>query len=72
LLKSISDYERYLNYGGAMMKNNINMLLIVSIVLMAVISGCVGGKDVTSAFKALSEVQQFMAEHPNAKTGSLL
>lgn len=50
-----------------MIKNNLKVLLIVSIGLMAIVSGCTGGQDVTSAFKALPEVQQFMNEHPNAK-----
>ncbi|MDO8725058.1 MAG: hypothetical protein Q7J35_03200 [Candidatus Methanoperedens sp.] len=50
-----------------MMKNNLIVLLIVSIGLMAIVSGCTGGQDVTSVVKALPEVQQFMNEHPNAK-----
>lgn len=48
-------------------KINSKLLLIAIIALAIIASGCTGGQDVTSAFKALPEVQQFMKEHPNAK-----
>lgn len=35
--------------------------------LAIALSGCTGSNDVTSAFKALPEVQQFLSEHPTAK-----
>ncbi|MCZ7358331.1 MAG: hypothetical protein O8C66_03045 [Candidatus Methanoperedens sp.] len=44
-----------------------NLLLIMITGLAIIASGCTGGQDVTSAFKALPEVQQFMNEHPSAK-----
>jgi len=52
---------------GTMAKYNLNILLITIIVFTVVISGCTNGQDVTSAVKALPEVQQFLKEHPNAK-----
>jgi hypothetical protein len=50
-----------------MAKYNLNILIIAIIGLAIIVSGCTGGKDVTSVVKALPEVQQFMHEHPNAK-----
>lgn len=44
-----------------------SIILIIVIVLAIVFSGCTGSKDVTSAFKAIPEVQQFLSEHPTAK-----
>jgi hypothetical protein len=52
---------------GNMVKYNSNILLIAVVGLAIIVSGCTGGKDVTSVVKALPEVQQFMNEHPNAK-----
>lgn len=45
----------------------MKLISIVAIGLVIIVSGCTGGKDVTSVVKALPEVQQFMSEHPNAK-----
>ncbi|VVB52499.1 Uncharacterised protein [uncultured archaeon] len=44
-----------------------SIILIIVIMLAIVFSGCTGSKDVTSAFKAIPEVQQFLSEHPTAK-----
>ncbi len=44
-----------------------SIILIIVIGLAIVFSGCTGSKDVTSAFKAMPEVQQFLSEHPTAK-----
>lgn len=43
------------------------IILLILIALVIVFSGCTGSKDVTSAFKAIPEVQQFLSEHPTAK-----
>lgn len=48
-----------------MVRIRFNILLII-ILLAVIASGCTGGKDITSAIKALPEVQQYMKEHPNA------
>ncbi|MCZ7356806.1 MAG: hypothetical protein O8C66_03975 [Candidatus Methanoperedens sp.] len=51
-----------------MAKHDFKILIIIATLILSIIaSGCVGGQDVTSAFKALPEVQQFMKEHPDAK-----
>ncbi|HEY9206017.1 MAG TPA: hypothetical protein VIO58_08850 [Candidatus Methanoperedens sp.] len=50
-----------------MAKYNSNILLIFIAVLAVITSGCTNGQDVTSAFKALPEVQQFLKEHPDAR-----
>jgi micrococcal nuclease len=42
-------------------------LTLTLVLVLALISGCIGGQDTTSIFKAMPEVQQFMKEHPNAK-----
>lgn len=44
-----------------------SIILIIVIVLAIIFSGCTGSKDVTSAFKAIPEVQKFLSEHPTAK-----
>ena len=44
-----------------------SILLIIIIGIALVFSGCTESKDVTSAFKAIPEVQQFLTEHPTAK-----
>lgn len=45
-----------------------SIIFIIAVIGLAILfSGCTGGQDVTSMFKALPEVQQFMIEHPNAQ-----
>ena len=44
-----------------------SIILIIVVGLAIVFSGCTESKDVTSAFKAIPEVQQFLSEHPTAK-----
>ncbi|CAG0951367.1 hypothetical protein METP2_00225 [Methanosarcinales archaeon] len=43
------------------------IILIIVIGIAIVFSGCTESKDVTSAFKAIPDVQQFLSEHPTAK-----
>jgi hypothetical protein len=44
-----------------------SIILIIVILLAIVFSGLTVSKDVTSSFKAIPEVQQFLSEHPTAK-----
>jgi hypothetical protein len=44
-----------------------SIILIIVIGIAIVFSGCTESKDVTLAFKAIPEVQQFLSEHPTAK-----
>jgi predicted lipoprotein with Yx(FWY)xxD motif len=44
-----------------------SIILILVLGIAIVFSGCTGTKDVTSSFKAIPEVQQFLSEHPTAK-----
>lgn len=49
-----------------MEKNNLKMLLIM-MGLAVIISGCVGGPDTSLVVKAIPEVQEYMAQHPDAE-----
>lgn len=44
-----------------------SIILVIVIGIAIAFSGCTESKDITSAVKALPEVQQFLNEHPTAK-----